>query len=110
MGNFDELIVHLKRKKPKKGDNNYFGKPIIQEKDNMLFIDYNYYHVTVYFDPLHKTPYQPMYCDYKLSIEKPCVISRGGSQDIGTAISESWWSTLEDVWLELQSKWGKTII
>ena len=110
MGNFDELIIHLNRKKPKKGDNGYFGKPIIQEKDNMLFIDYNHYYVTVYFDPLHKTPYQPRYCDYKLSIEKPCVISRGGGQDIGTAFSESWWSTLEDVWLELQSKWGKTII
>ena len=45
----------------------------------------------------------------KLSIEKPCVMTRGGSQDLGTAFSDSWWATLEDVWLELQSKWRKTI-
>lgn len=32
MGYFDELIDHLNKKKPKKGDDGYFGKPIIQER------------------------------------------------------------------------------
>lgn len=109
MGHFDELIVHLNRKKPKKGDDGYFGKPIITERDNLLMVEYNYYYVTVFYDYEHIKQI-PLYSPYKLQIEKPCVITRGGTQDLGTAFSESWWATLEDVWLELQSKWQKTII
>lgn len=103
---FAELIGHLQRKKPKKGENGYFGIPQIEiYKDNLLIIDYNYYHVTVLYDPDNKMP-RPMYSPYRLYIEKPCVIH----QQLGTAFCESWWATQKDVWLELQSKWAKTII
>ena len=108
IGYFDELIEHLNRKKPKKGNDGYFGKPIIHESDKLLIVEYNYYYVTVLYDPEYKMQ-RPLYSHYKLSIEKPCVITRGGTQDFGTAFSDSWWATLEDVWLELQSKWSKTI-
>ena len=50
MGNFDELIVHLNRKKPKKGENGYFGKPIIHEDGKFLSVNYNYYYITVFYD------------------------------------------------------------
>ena len=108
IGYFDELIKHLNRKKAKYGDDGYFGKPIIHESDKLLVVEYNHYYVTVLYDPDNKMQ-RPLYSPYKLSVEKPCVITRGGSQDLGTSFSESWWSTLEDVWLELQSKWSKTI-
>lgn len=103
MGYFNELIIHLNRKKLKKGDNGYFGKPIIQESDKLLIIKYNHYYVTVLYDPDNIIE-RPRYSLYKLSVKKPCVITREGSQDLETAFSESWWETLEDVWLELQSK------
>lgn len=108
IGYFDELIKHIERKKAKKGNDGYFGKPIIQELDKLLVIKYNYYYVTVLYDPEY-TMQRPLYSPYRLSVEKPCVITRGGSQDLGTAFSDSWLATLEDVWLELQSKWSKTI-
>jgi hypothetical protein len=106
-GYFDDLIDHLNRKKLKKG-NGGISKPVITENDNILVIEYNYYYVTVIYDAENKMQ-RPLYSPYKLSIEKPCVITRGGSQDFGTAFSESWWATLDDVWLELQSKWKQTI-
>lgn len=108
IGYFDELIIHLNRKKPKQGDNGYFGKPIIQESDKLLIIEYNYYYVTVLYDPDNKMQ-RPLYSPYKLSVDKPCVITQNGAQYFGTSFSESWWATLEDVWLELQSKWNKTL-
>lgn len=109
MGYFDELIVHLNRKKPKQGNDGYFGKPIIQENDHLLIIEYNHYYATVLYD-LDGKMRRPMYCYYRLYIEKPCVITQNGAQYLGTSFSEAWWSTLEDVWLALQSKWSKTII
>lgn len=110
MGNFDYIIERLNRKKEKKGENGYFGKPVVVEENELLLtIDYNYYHVAIEYDPDNKKA-RPLYCPYRLWIEKPCVITRGGSQDLGTAFSESWWPTLEDVWLELQNKWKKTIV
>lgn len=108
MGHFDELIEHLNRKKPKKGEDGYIGKPIIHENDKLLIVEYNYYYVTVLYDQGNTMP-RPLYCPYKLSIEKPCVIKRDGGQELGTAFSEKWWASLEDVWLDLQSKWRKTI-
>ena len=108
MGYFDELIVHLNRKKPKKGNNGYFGKPIIRQSDKLLIVEYNHYYVTVLYDPDNKMQ-RPLYSPYKLSIDKPCVITRGGSQDLGTAFYEEWWSSQEDVWEVLQQKWKRTI-
>ena len=108
MGYFDELIKHLNRKKPKMGDGGYLGKPIIHEKDKLLIVEYNYYYITVLYDPDNIIP-RPLHCPYKLSVEKPCVITIGARQDLGTSFYESWWSSLEDVWLDLQNKWRKTI-
>lgn len=108
MGHFDELVEHLNKKKPKKGYNGYFGKPIIHENDKLLIAEYNYYYVTVLYDPDNTMP-RPLYCPYKLSIEKPCTIKRDGGQELGTVFSEVWCPSLEDVWLYLQSKWRKTI-
>lgn len=108
MGNFDELIVHLNRKKPKHGENGYFGKPIIHEDGNFLAVDYNYYYVTVFYDEDCKMA-RPLYSPYKLTIDKPCVITIGARQEFGRVYTESWRATLEDVWLELQSKWSRTI-
>lgn len=108
MGYFDEIIEHLNRKKPKKGDDGYFGKPIIKESDNILYVKYNYYYVTIVYDAYNKMQ-RPLYCKYQLDVEYPCVITRGGSQELGTAFSTSWWSSQEDVWLTLQSKWRKTL-
>ena len=108
MGNFDYLIEHLKRKKEKKGNNGYFGKPIIEESELMLIVEYNHYHVAIEYDPECKKA-RPLYCPYRLWIEKPCVITRGGSQDLGTAFYEEWWSSQEDVWEVLQQKWKRTI-
>lgn len=50
MGYFDQLIVHLNRKKPKHGKNGYFGKPIIHEDGKFLSVNYNYYYITVFYD------------------------------------------------------------
>lgn len=105
MGYFDSLIKHLNRKKPKKGNDGYFGKPIINEDDNWLIIEYNHYYVTVFYDIENKEQ-RPLFSPYRLSIEKPCEIQ----QTYGITFSDSWWATLEDVWLELQSKWKRTII
>lgn len=52
---------------------------------------------------------RPLYYPYRLSVEKPCVITREGSQDLGTSYSESWLASLDDVWKELQRKWSRTI-
>ena len=68
MGYFNELIVHLNRKKPKHGDNGYFGKPIIHESDKLLIVEYNHYYVTVLYDPDNKMQ-RPLYSPYKLSVE-----------------------------------------
>lgn len=109
MGYFDELIEHLNRKKPKKDYNGYFGKPIIKERDKLLLVvEYNYYYVTVLYDPLYKMP-RPPYHPYKLSIEKPCVINHYGGQELGTAFYEHWCRDLDDVWQDLQNKWRKTL-
>lgn len=108
MGYFDELIKHLDKKKPKKGEDGYFGKPIIRENDKLLIISYNYYYVTVLYDKDNTMP-RPPHHPYKLSIDRPCVIERGGRQELGTAFSETWCASLEDVWLDLQNRWKKTI-
>ena len=105
MGYFDELIVHLNRKKPKKGDDGYFGKPIITESDKLLTVEYNHYYVTVLYDP-NNTSLRPKYCPYKLSIEKPCVIRHF----LATERYADWFATLDDVWVVLQNRWRRTIL
>lgn len=102
---FGEIIKHLNKKKPKKGEGGIVSKPIIIPMSNdMIAIDYNYYYVTILCDKNHERQ-RPYYCPYRLYVEKPCVIQ----QTLGTTFSESWWPTQEDLWLTLQSKWGKTI-
>lgn len=108
MGYFDELIEHLNRKKPKKGYDGYFGKPIIREQDKLLVVEYNYYYVTILYDPSYTMP-RPPYHPYKLSIERPCVIDQHGRQELGTAFYKRWLHDLDDVWSDLQNKWRKTL-
>ena len=106
MGHFGGLIVHLNRKKSKKGEKG-ISKPIYEEDCNgtMLRIDYNYYYACVTYEPKRG----PLYRPYRLWIEKPCVINSGGGQFLGIAESETWCADEEDVWLTLQSKWAKTL-
>lgn len=105
MGNFDEIIAHLKRKKHKKGETKdgeygYFGPPIYEEEKDSLYIWYNYYYVFIHYDD------EKVFTPYSLDIEKPCIIR----QQVATAFSHSSWASQEDVWMELQQKWKRTII
>jgi hypothetical protein len=104
---FNYIIEHLERKKPKKGRGPFnketaISKPLyeISEDGIVLCISYNYYWVNIIYD---KSNWLNPYC---LDIEKPCVID----QQVTTKFNRSHWHTLEDVWLDLQQKWKKTLI
>lgn len=109
---FDNIIKHLERKKPKKGcvdgENHIVNKPVYHTETigqkQFLYIDYNYYYVCIVYDD------EKVFNPYKISIEKPCVITRGGGQDLGTAFYDAVWHSEEDVWLDLQQHWKKTIL